>query len=132
MKLRDYLIQLMQSKINRIHKAEFNGFEFKFLIVERSNPNYYAFPQRLYKDKYPKPLLIVWRLKGEIEERLGTGGKLFVASPRLSMDNGAMVAKAAHFRLERGEAANPEVSADSKLPFPNLIPRPNRELGSTR
>jgi len=60
------------------------------------------------------------RLKGEVEERLGSEGQLFVASPRLSMDNGAMVARAALFRLERGEVASPEVSANASLPFPDL------------
>jgi N6-L-threonylcarbamoyladenine synthase len=64
------------------------------------------------------------RLKGEIEERLGSEGRLFVASPRLSMDNGAMVAKAALFRLSREGSASPEVSADANLPFPDLIRRP--------
>jgi N6-L-threonylcarbamoyladenine synthase len=63
------------------------------------------------------------RLKSEIEDRLGPGGRLFHASPRLSMDNGAMVARAAQFRLEKGEAASPEISADANLPFPNLVPR---------
>jgi len=61
-------------------------------------------------------------LRSEIRERLGEGGRLFVASPRLSMDNGAMVARAALFRFERGEVGLPEVSADASLPFPNLTP----------
>ena len=69
------------------------------------------------------------RLKREIEERLGSRGKLFVASPRLSMDNGAMVAKAAHFRLERGDVASPELSADANLPFPDLVRRPSPGFG---
>jgi len=63
------------------------------------------------------------RLKSEIAERLGADGRLFFASPRLSMDNGAMVARAALFRLERGDVASLEVSADANLPFPGLIPR---------
>jgi N6-L-threonylcarbamoyladenine synthase len=61
------------------------------------------------------------RLKAEIEERLGSEGELFVSSPRLSMDNGAMVAKAALFRLERMDIASLEVSADASLPFPDLV-----------
>jgi len=69
------------------------------------------------------------RLKGEIEERLGSGGRLFVASPRLSMDNGAMVAKAAIFRLERGDVASAEVSADANLPFPDLVSRTSQGFG---
>jgi len=63
------------------------------------------------------------RLREEILRRLGPRGRLFASSPRLSMDNGAMVAQAALFRLERGEVASLEVSADANLSFPNLIPR---------
>jgi N6-L-threonylcarbamoyladenine synthase len=63
------------------------------------------------------------RLKGEIADRLGPGGRLFFASPRLSMDNGAMVARAALFRLGRGDVGSFEVSADANLPFPDLVPR---------
>jgi len=63
------------------------------------------------------------RLKGEIGMRLGQDGQLFVASPRLSMDNGAMVARAALFRLSRGEVGSFDVSADANLPFPNMVPR---------
>lgn len=63
------------------------------------------------------------RLKAEMGARLGPGGRLFFASPRLSMDNGAMVARAALFRLERGEVASLDVSAVANLPFPNLVPR---------
>jgi N6-L-threonylcarbamoyladenine synthase len=61
------------------------------------------------------------RLKAEIGRRLGSGGRLFHASPRLSLDNGAMVARAALFRLERGDVATPGLSADANLPFPNLV-----------
>jgi N6-L-threonylcarbamoyladenine synthase len=60
------------------------------------------------------------RLKEEIRARLGPEGRMFVASPRLSMDNGAMVARAAAFRWGRGDVADPTVSADASLPFPNL------------
>jgi N6-L-threonylcarbamoyladenine synthase len=63
------------------------------------------------------------RLKSEIGRRLEGKGRLFASSPRLSMDNGAMVAQAALFRLGRGEIASLEVSADASLPFPNLTPR---------
>lgn len=62
-------------------------------------------------------------LRDELQRRLGSRGRLFVASPRLSMDNGAMVARAAQFRLDRGEIALPEFSARANLPFPNLVPR---------
>ncbi len=70
------------------------------------------------------------RLQEEIGARLGSEGRLFVSSPRLSMDNGAMVAKAALFRLERGDAGPAEVSADANLPFPDLSPRPQGGLSS--
>lgn len=63
------------------------------------------------------------RLKAEIEDRLGPNGRLYVASPRLSMDNGAMVARAALFHLQRGDLGSPELSADANLPFPDLIHR---------
>jgi N6-L-threonylcarbamoyladenine synthase len=60
------------------------------------------------------------KLREEVGRRLGPRGRLFVASPRLSMDNGAMIARAARFRLERGETASPDFSAQANLPFPNL------------
>ncbi len=60
-------------------------------------------------------------LREEMGRRLGVHGSLFHASPRLSSDNGAMVARAAHFRLSRGETAPPELGADAALPFPGLI-----------
>jgi N6-L-threonylcarbamoyladenine synthase len=71
------------------------------------------------------------RLKKELARRLGADGLLFHASPRLSQDNGAMVAAAALFRLGRGEVASEEVSADANLPFPDLSrwPRPVPEAG---
>ncbi len=72
------------------------------------------------------------RLKGELEARLGEGGRLFYASPRLSLDNGAMVARAAQFRLQRGDLASPEVSADPNLPFPNLARRARVSSGFGR
>ncbi len=59
-------------------------------------------------------------LKWEMESRLGVDGRLFTASPRLSMDNAAMIARAASFRLSRGEIADPELNADATLPFPGL------------
>ena len=63
------------------------------------------------------------RLKSEMARRLEGKGRLFASSPRLSMDNGAMVAQAALFRLGRGEVASLEVTADANLPFPNMTPR---------
>ena len=46
--------------------------------------------------------------------------RVFTASPRLSLDNGAMVARAARFRFERGETAEMTTSAHAGLPFPGL------------
>ncbi len=59
-------------------------------------------------------------LREEMGRRLGSGGRVFLASPRLSMDNGAMIARAAAFRLSLGETAEPELNADASLPFPGL------------
>ena len=63
------------------------------------------------------------RLREQIAERLGEGGQLFFASPRLSLDNGAMVARAARFRFDRGEVAGTEATASASLPFPGLARR---------
>jgi N6-L-threonylcarbamoyladenine synthase len=48
------------------------------------------------------------------------GSRVFLASPRLSLDNGAMVARAARFRYDRGEVASLDASASAGLPFPGL------------
>ena len=58
-------------------------------------------------------------LRDELGRRLG-GGRLFHASPRLSLDNGAMVARAARFRWDRGELGGPDGTASASLPFPGL------------
>jgi N6-L-threonylcarbamoyladenine synthase len=63
------------------------------------------------------------RLREEMAARLGPEGRVLRASPRLSLDNGAMVARAGVFRLERGERARADASADASLPFPGLIRR---------
>ncbi|NNM34014.1 MAG: tRNA (adenosine(37)-N6)-threonylcarbamoyltransferase complex transferase subunit TsaD, partial [Gemmatimonadetes bacterium] len=63
------------------------------------------------------------RLQEELQDRLGTEGRLFRASPRLSLDNGAMVARAARFRYDRGEIAAPEASAAADFAFPGLTRR---------
>jgi N6-L-threonylcarbamoyladenine synthase len=61
------------------------------------------------------------RLKEALAKRLEPDGELLHASPRLSLDNGAMVARAGAFRLERGEVASLDASADPNLPFPGLV-----------
>lgn len=63
------------------------------------------------------------RLRRALEDGLGEAGRLFRASPRLSLDNGAMVARAGRFRLSRGEAASLDVAARAGLPFPGLRTR---------
>jgi N6-L-threonylcarbamoyladenine synthase len=60
-------------------------------------------------------------LRDELARRLGPHGKLFVSTPRLALDNGAMVARAARFRFERGETAAEHASASATLAFPGLI-----------
>jgi len=61
------------------------------------------------------------RLREALAKRLEPDGLLLTGSPRLSLDNGAMVARAGAFRLERGEVASLDASADPKLPFPGLV-----------
>jgi N6-L-threonylcarbamoyladenine synthase len=63
------------------------------------------------------------RLREEVAARLGASGRVLRASPRLSLDNGAMVARAGRFRLQRGEVAGLELTASASLPFPGLHPR---------
>lgn len=59
------------------------------------------------------------------------GGRLFVGSPRISLDNGAMVARAGAFRLERDGPTPLEVTADASMPFPGLL-RPDARRGAGR
>jgi len=60
------------------------------------------------------------RLREEIAARL-RDGRLFHASTRLSLDNGAMVARAARFRYESAPGDGLAASAGAGLPFPGLI-----------
>jgi len=61
------------------------------------------------------------RLREALSKRLEPDGVLLKASARLSLDNGAMVARAGAFRLERGEVASLDASPDPNLPFPGLM-----------
>ncbi len=61
------------------------------------------------------------RLRETLAKRLEPDGLLLHGSPRLSLDNGAMVARTGAFRLERGEVASLDASADPNLPFPGLM-----------
>ena len=54
------------------------------------------------------------------EGRCLPDGEVFWASPRLSLDNGAMVARAARFRFDRGEVGSLDGSASATLAFPGL------------
>lgn len=61
------------------------------------------------------------QLLGEqLRAGLPPGGRLFVSSPRLAMDNGAMVARAGLFRLQQGDLASFDMTASASLPFPGL------------
>ena len=60
------------------------------------------------------------RLRKELSQRLGSSGNLHFASPRLSLDNAAMVARAARFRHDRGEVAPLDASASANSAFPGL------------
>ena len=61
------------------------------------------------------------RLREALATRLEPDGVLLNASPRLSLDNGAMVARAGAFRLGRGEIASLDASPDPNVPFPGLL-----------
>lgn len=60
-------------------------------------------------------------LQESLRAALGEGGELYVPSPRLSTDNAAMVARAAHFRLGLGERHGLDLNARADLPMPGLI-----------
>jgi len=59
-------------------------------------------------------------LARSIEDRLAPGQIVFVPSPRLATDNAAMVAKAARFRLARGERSGLDLNARADLPMPGV------------
>ncbi len=61
------------------------------------------------------------RLREAMAAAVGPTGRVFHASPRLSLDNGAMVARVARFRYDRGEVAQMHGSASASLPFPGLV-----------
>jgi len=62
-------------------------------------------------------------LRRELAERLGAEGRLYYSTPRLALDNGAMVARTARFRFDRGESAAGLETASATLAFPGLAPR---------
>lgn len=60
-------------------------------------------------------------LADSMRRRLPPGGQLFVPSPRLATDNAAMVARAAYFRMGRGERSALELNAQASLAIPGII-----------
>ncbi len=59
-------------------------------------------------------------LRRAFTDALGDDGHLFHPSPRMATDNGAMIARTAAFRFERGDTAGPDLTARADLPFPGL------------
>jgi N6-L-threonylcarbamoyladenine synthase len=59
-------------------------------------------------------------LAESIEKRMPPDGKVYVPSPRMATDNAAMVARAAAFRLARGERDGLDLNASANLPMPGL------------
>ena len=53
---------------------------------------------------------------------LGGGAAVYAPGPRLATDNAAMIARAALFRLARGERSGPDLNAYASRPLPGLIP----------
>ena len=62
-------------------------------------------------------------LRAALAAALAPDGQLHYPSPRLATDNGAMIARAAAFRLERGDVAPLDVTARPDMPFPGLVRR---------
>jgi len=59
-------------------------------------------------------------LAQSIRSRVAPGHLVFVPSPRLATDNAAMVARAAYFRLARGERAGLDLNAGANLALPGI------------
>jgi N6-L-threonylcarbamoyladenine synthase len=55
-----------------------------------------------------------------LRERLGSGARVSVASPRLNTDNAAMIAAAGAWHLARGEASGWDLEPRDDLPIPGL------------
>ena len=63
------------------------------------------------------------RLRERLAEELSGAGELYLPTPRMSTDNGAMVARLAEHRFDRGERSGWDLNADPRLPFPGLRKR---------
>jgi len=59
-------------------------------------------------------------LRNRIRDGLGRRGRLFAGSPRLSMDNGAMIARAGLFRLQVGVGKGLE-EATARVRIPGMV-----------
>jgi N6-L-threonylcarbamoyladenine synthase len=59
-------------------------------------------------------------LRQRMSAELGSRGRLFAPSPRLSTDNAAMIARTAVFRYQRGEVSGLDLNASANLSFPGL------------
>ena len=71
-------------------------------------------------------------LRSRLREDIGPGGRLFAGSPRLSMDNGAMIARAGLFRLAAGSYGD-LTGAIASVPIPGTRPwRPAARRASSR
>jgi len=60
-------------------------------------------------------------LRARFRERLGAGGRLFVGSPRVSLDNGAMIARAGQFRVEQRRFGDLN-DARASVSIPGMVP----------
>ena len=60
-------------------------------------------------------------LRSRIRAEIGPAGRLLTGSPRVSLDNGAMIARAAQFRLEAGTFGGLG-EASASAPMPGMLP----------
>jgi N6-L-threonylcarbamoyladenine synthase len=60
-------------------------------------------------------------LRNGLSEALAGNGAVYYPSLRLATDNGAMIARTALFRYQRGEIAGLDFTARADLPFPGLV-----------
>ena len=64
---------------------------------------------------------LVAAIAARATERLGAGARVFAPGPRLATDNAAMIARAALFRLARGETSGADLNAYASQPIPGLV-----------
>ncbi|MDA1080219.1 MAG: tRNA (adenosine(37)-N6)-threonylcarbamoyltransferase complex transferase subunit TsaD [Gemmatimonadetes bacterium] len=65
---------------------------------------------------------LVERVRARAIATLGAGATVHAPSPRLATDNAAMIARAALFRLGRGERSGADLNAYATLDLPGLMP----------